>query len=572
MTTHPTRNIQNIPNIPNIQIQGLSKPKQRICACHNDTRHTQLKLLSKYNSRKIPDDGSEIKIGINFHICFHHEGANKVENDIEYSIDMLNRDFAKSGSNFDSGNSTYRGLNAKTYKKFVKLAAATNISFYKAATIYNPVEQLDTSNISIMERRIKRASPPVRPESYLNIWVADIISGILGYAQFPWDADPEYDGVIIAKDTFGRNPDSNEFHLNKTMTHEIGHWLGLYHTFQETFDYAGGNIDYAPGSNPQELKGDCVIDTPPQRNPTTGNPYYKPNRWPKSQPIDEKQSYQHMFMNFMDYTDDIALFMFTKDQVTKMRQMIFMYRPGVGTIIPSFNYQDRNETRIVAKSDIPSVLSTSSDGLVITSITPVIKPESIPKVVELPLAYDFESNILPPGCKMALLNNNLIGTDIAFTKTYFHSGSQCIRTRRHGKIEFRIDLTGLTEAYLTIYVKTNNPYTHVWTKSPGLNRSGLKTAWFVAKIDESTQFEKYVFALNPPFDSMVEQVYTIRLGTNGDHTGYAYFDGFMISSTPHPPVKPKLNSDSKLISRLWEKSSKNLSKLAGSLTNLKKAI
>ncbi len=76
-----------------------------------------------------------------------------------------------------------------------------------------------------------------------------------------------------------------EFSLNKTLTHEVGHWLGLYHTFQETFDYVGGNIDYADGNAAEEIEektGDCVTDTPPQAAPTYGNPLTTPNVWPSS--------------------------------------------------------------------------------------------------------------------------------------------------------------------------------------------------------------------------------------------------------------------------------------------------
>jgi len=105
-----------------------------------------------------------------------------------------------------------------------------------------------------LDSNIKKVSPPVEPNRYLNLWIADFNNGLLAYAQFPWDNAPSTDGVVIAKGTFGRKPIYNEYNLNKTMTYEVGHWLGLYYTFQETFAYDGGNIDYQDGTQLKKLK------------------------------------------------------------------------------------------------------------------------------------------------------------------------------------------------------------------------------------------------------------------------------------------------------------------------------
>ena len=78
-----------------------------------------------------------------------------------------------------------------------------------------------------------------------------------------------------------------------------------------------------------ETTNDLIIDTPGQTYPTYGNPYNNSTTWPTSI-IDGESSY-HMFMNFMDYSDDVNLFMFTGEQCIKMRILIEIYRNQFNT-------------------------------------------------------------------------------------------------------------------------------------------------------------------------------------------------------------------------------------------------
>ena len=158
----------------------------------------------------------------------------------------------------------------------------------------------------------------------LNIWFVTFTDGTLGYAQFPSDqkTKPATDGVVIHWTTIkpGYHGGMSQYTGNKTAVHEIGHWLGLYHVFQSTI---GGNdpmaIDYEGKNDSLETQGDDVVDTPPQSTPTYGNPFTS-QQWP---------TYHHnlsMFMNYMDYVDDDAMFMFTHDQVLKIMMFIHMFR------------------------------------------------------------------------------------------------------------------------------------------------------------------------------------------------------------------------------------------------------
>ncbi len=122
-------------------------------------------------------------------------------------------------------------------------------------------------------------------------------SGLLGYAQFPGGA-ASTDGVVITHTGFGTNGTATApFALGRSATHEIGHWLNLFHIWG---DDGGG----CTGS-------DFVADTPNQADHNFGCPTF-PSVTCSNGPNGD------MFMNYMDYTDDACMFMFTAGQVTRM--------------------------------------------------------------------------------------------------------------------------------------------------------------------------------------------------------------------------------------------------------------
>ncbi len=149
------------------------------------------------------------------------------------------------------------------------------------------------------------------PDKYLNIWVCEVGNNILGYAQFPQSplggmgcgvATTATDGVVFTYYSIGKSSVtgfSGQYNEGRTATHEIGHWLGLRHLWGDASGCTGN--DYC---NDTPVAAAANFNCPTGTNSCTSNPG------------------DDMIENYMDYTDDICMNIFTYDQKTRMRTVL----------------------------------------------------------------------------------------------------------------------------------------------------------------------------------------------------------------------------------------------------------
>jgi len=236
-----------------------------------------------------------ITIPVVVHVVYKREVENISNAQIRSQIDRLSRDYRATNTDRGQAPAVWKGLvgDAK-----IEFALARRNPRGKPT---DGITRTKTSRASFpaagdpVKRKSEGGAPAWPSGRYLNLWVCNLES-YLGYAQFP-GGPARTDGVVVLYTAFGtRGTVKAPFHKGRTATHEVGHWLNLRHIWADTLGCGGS---------------DFVADTPNAAGPNYGKPTF-PHISCNNGPNGD------MFMNYMDYVDDPAMFMFTQGQITRM--------------------------------------------------------------------------------------------------------------------------------------------------------------------------------------------------------------------------------------------------------------
>jgi len=240
-----------------------------------------------------------VTIPVVVHVVYNTTAENISDAQIQSQITVLNQDFRKLNADV-----------ANTPGAFAGLASDSNIEFCLATVDPNgnptngvlrvPTTATSFGTNNTVKSSTSGGSNAWNAGKYLNMWVCDISGGTLGYAQFP-GGSASTDGVVCDYQYFGTiGTATAPFNKGRTATHEVGHWLNLRHIW-------GDDGTGCTGS-------DQVTDTPNSAGPNYGCPAF-PTVTCSNGPNGD------MFMNYMDYTDDACMFMFSSGQVSRMQAL-----------------------------------------------------------------------------------------------------------------------------------------------------------------------------------------------------------------------------------------------------------
>lgn len=249
------------------------------------------KVTAKENGETAP---VIITIPVVVHVIYKTAAQNVSNEQINSQIDVLNKDFRRRNTDTVNTPDRFKPFGADVQIQF-QLATADPKGRATTGIIRKSTNVSSFSTDDKIKFSSKGGDDAWDSRYYLNLWVGSLGS-LLGYSSIP-GAAAEKDGVAINYTAFGSINASAPFDLGRTATHEVGHWLGLKHIWGDS--YCGD---------------DLVDDTPKQGNFTSGCPTGFRSSCNNGEMGD-------MYMNYMDFTNDACMNLFTTGQKQRMLAM-----------------------------------------------------------------------------------------------------------------------------------------------------------------------------------------------------------------------------------------------------------
>jgi len=252
--------------------------------------------LANFTQRQSVTRVFPIVVHVLYNVNSNH-ATNISDAQIFSQINIINNDFQRLNADWTNTPDVWEGLVANNEIKFC-LASKD-----PAGNITSGIIRKFTDSTNFIARTSPKhnntgGSDAWPVDRYINVWVIPQSGTLLGYATFPWISSGAEDGIVIKQSAFGNiGTATPPYNLGRTLTHELGHFFGLIHIW---------------GDDTGCMGTDQVDDTPDQFLQNGGCPTF---------PLIDNCSILNpgvMFMNYMDYTDDNCMYMFTTGQKIRM--------------------------------------------------------------------------------------------------------------------------------------------------------------------------------------------------------------------------------------------------------------
>jgi hypothetical protein len=277
------------------QLQADPGLRQRMMDIENFTKSVQ----ANPDQYRISGDSMIIPVVVN--VLYKTTAENIALAQIQSQIDVLNEDFKGTNADVTKVPSLFTSVKALDSK----------IRFVLDAVIRKSTKKTSWTTNDAMKKSSQGGISPTSPTSKLNIWVCTLGGGILGYAQFPGGSSAT-DGVVVLNRAFGSRSKfpsgyyTTTFDLGRTTTHEVGHYFNLRHIWG---DATCGNDQV--GDTPLHTGANYGCPAANLRSTCTGTPVM-------------------MTMNYMDYSNDACMYMFSAGQKTRMQATYAVGGPRAG--------------------------------------------------------------------------------------------------------------------------------------------------------------------------------------------------------------------------------------------------
>lgn len=308
------------------QVQHSDIPSQRNCSAmevlnrqlaQDPSRANALQSIEAQTARFIENQQTArnssgvITIPVVVHVVYNNSTENISDAQIHSQIKVLNEDFRR--ANADANNTWSQAADTEIEFKLATVNAMGTSTRGITRTATSVTSFSTNDDVKYSNRGGRNAWPA---GSYLNIWVCNLSGNTLGYAQFP-GGQAQTDGVVVDYQYFGTTGTATApFNLGRTTTHEVGHWLNLRHIWGD---------------------GDCSVDDEVSDTPSADAPNYSCATGSTS------CSSVNMVENYMDYSDDACMNLFTAGQKSRMQALFasggarseILNSPGLGGSTPT---------------------------------------------------------------------------------------------------------------------------------------------------------------------------------------------------------------------------------------------